>query len=118
MHTDDIFRVTVNGIKVGKAYKDTSIERFSQKSEDKRTIDFWMEHRIYNDNNGYEVGYFRITSVIPNSDVPQYYYGRFHIRLRKENGFWKITQDWDISSINGIKITEEDFKKGTLSNLD
>ena len=38
-------------------------------------------------------------------------YGQFHIVLKKEGDTWKITQDWDTSTINGNTITANDFEK-------
>jgi hypothetical protein len=29
--------------------------------------------------------------------------------LRKQNGIWKIAQDWDASEVKGVALTQADF---------
>ena len=117
VHTKDVLRITPRGILEGKAYRDDISRRYADKAPNKRTIDFWMEHRIYNEDTGYEVGYFRITSHKEDGQK-DYYYGRFSILLRKENKQWKIAQDWDIDQVNGREITGDDFAKGKILDLE
>ena len=114
LHTDDVLRVSAGGLRLGPEYKERNTASFEriQASNDKRQIQFWFEHRIYSGNHGYEVGYYKITVDRPGQDT-RAYYARFHVVLRKENGAWKIAQDWDTSNINGHQVSEEDWQKGT-----
>ena len=113
LHTDDVLRVSKWGIKLGSEYKEGVEESYKKyaNSEIKTTIDFWLEHRIYKG----EVGYYRVVNKAPGKESERY--ARFHVVLRKENGQWKIAQDWDTSNINGVKVTVEDFEKGTMLDL-
>ncbi len=117
LHTDDVLRVNKWGIRIGKAFKDRNTASYAKKDDRKRTIDFWLEHRIYSGDTGYEVGYYRIKTTYPDGKVRESY-ARFHIVLKKVNGSWKIAQDWDTGEINGRKITADDFAKGTPLDLD
>ncbi|MGB5822297.1 MAG: hypothetical protein WBG90_22635 [Saonia sp.] len=45
-------------------------------------------------------------------------YGQFHIVLKKIAGLWKITQDWDTTTINGNSIGAKDFEKKTPLQFD
>ena len=112
LHTDDVLRVTVRGIRIGSEYKESVKRSYQREGAPKRTIDFWLEHRVYSGDTGYEVGYYEVTSVDSNN-VTQKFYSRFHIVLKKVNGKWKIAQDWDTNNINGVPVTVEDYKKGT-----
>ncbi len=49
--------------------------------------------------------------ILTNSKEISSIYGQFHIVLKKIDGNWKITQDWDTDKINGKKLSEEDFDK-------
>ena len=111
LHTDDILRVSKWGIQLGPDYKQSTKERYQRKSDVNRTIDFWLEHRIYSGEVGYEVGYYRITSEAPGKEARESF-ARFHIVLKKVEGKWKIAQDWDVNEINGIVVSEKDFAKG------
>lgn len=115
LHTDDVMRITPNGIRVGNEYKDLVKRNYAMKDAPKRTIDFWIEHRVYTGKNAYEIGYFRIISTVDGQSSE--YYGRFSVTLRKVDGRWLIAQDWDTDQINGEKITAADFEKGTILDL-
>ena len=117
LHTDDILRITKNWIKQGKAYKDHNRERYSEPSEVVRNIDFWMEQRTYSDDVGFETGYFKITTLHKSGDK-DVNVGRFQVVLRKEQGLWKIAQDWDSDTINGVKLSEKDFERHQPLKLD
>ncbi len=113
LHTDDVVRInTWGGIRVGKEYTDGIKASSQNKTDRKRTIDYWLEHRMYSGSMGYEVGYYRVVNRDPGKE-PTEHYARFHIVLRKEEGRWKIAQDWDTSVINGIDVTAADFAKGS-----
>ena len=117
LHTDDVLRVNKWGIRTGKAFKDRNTASYAKKDDRKRTIDFWLEHRIYSGDIGYEVGYYRIKTKSSDGTVKESY-ARFHIVLKKVHGSWKIAQDWDTGSINGVTVTAADFAKGTPLDLD
>ncbi len=116
LHTADVVRVSSWGIKVGDDYRESVKTAYSQPDDRKKTIDFWLEHRIYNEEIGYEVGYYKITSQAPGEALKTYY-ARFHVVLKKEEGQWKIAQDWDTNTVNGNAVNEEDFAKGTPLKL-
>ncbi|KAA3633180.1 MAG: nuclear transport factor 2 family protein [Bacteroidetes bacterium] len=117
LHTDDILRVSLwGGLRVGDEYKKSNEKSFQRNTETKRTIDFRFEHRIHNDSTAYEVGYYEITSTAPGKE-PRNYYAQFHVRLKKEDGQWKISQDFDVDKINGRKITKEDYYHPDLTDL-
>ena len=118
LHTNDVLRINDwGGIKTGEEFKKSIIQSYSREDNRNRTINFWMEQRFYNGDIGYEVGYFKIESKEAGKE-DQFYYGRFHVLLRKESGQWKIAQDWDVDKINGVALTEEDFQKGEILDLD
>jgi len=106
IHTDDVLRITPSGIRVGQAYRDQNIKSFSRKDGPSRTIDFRFERRIHENDIAYEIGYYQITQ-----DNGDRYYGRFSVLLKKENGKWRIAQDWDTNDINGHKVGKADWDK-------
>ena len=108
IHTKDVLRITTNGIKQGKAYRDQILGTY-KKGQTKREIEFKFEHRIHAPDIAYEVGYFKV--IVFRKDKTDEYYGRFSVVLKKEDGRWKIAQDWDIDEINGVKITKADYEK-------
>ena len=110
-YADEVLRVTPNGIDTNNAFKDANLKRFGQNKADGVSIslDFWFDSRDTNEDTSYEVGYYRIGFTKKNSDT-NYIYGQFHIVLKKINGAWKITQDWDTATINGKVITANDFE--------
>ncbi|WP_299256547.1 nuclear transport factor 2 family protein [uncultured Aquimarina sp.] len=111
IYADEVLRVTPEGIDTKNAFKDKNIERLkaSKESNTKIKLDFWFDSRHTNEDTSYEVGFYKIG--ITTDDKTQYIYGQFHIVLKKINGIWKITQDWDTTTINGESITEKDFNK-------
>ena len=112
LHSDDVLRVNVWGIKVGNEYKESVSSKYAESKArgDKRSIQLWFEHRLVKTNNiAYEVGYYKINSIREGEERQSY--GRFHVVLKKKDNHWKIIQDWDTNQINGHFITEEDFLK-------
>lgn len=109
LHTDDIVRITKNGIRQGKEFKEGIIRAYGRKGQPKRTIEFKFEHRVHAKNIAYEVGYFKVTYY--KKEGVEAHYGRFSVVLRKEGSRWKIAQDWDIDQINGVPITAKDYEK-------
>jgi len=113
VHTDDVIRATPWGIRVGDEFKNHNIERFKANKEKgiNRTIELWFEHRISTPLVSYEVGYYKVT--YQDDGKTKNSFGRFHCVIKKENGIWKIAQDWDTNKINGVEVTEKDWSKGT-----
>lgn len=112
LHTDDVLRISRwSGIREGNEYKERIKSSFQRSTQRKKSIDFWLEHRIYAENVGYEVGYYRIINTEPGKEKSTSY-SRFHVVLKKEDGIWKIAQDWDTGIINGVEVTADDFAKG------
>lgn len=109
IHTKDVLRITKNGIVKGQDYRNQILERYVQNGQPKREIAFKFEHRIHSPDTAYEIGYFKVS--VFRKDKTDEYYGRFSVVLEKENGIWKIAQDWDIDEINGVKITKADYEK-------
>lgn len=109
IHTEDVLRITKNGIRIGNEYRDQIIKNYGRKDQPKREIQFKFEHRIHAPNIAYEVGYFKIISF--HKEGEKVYYGRFSVVLKKVNGRWKIAQDWDVDAINGVPITAKDYEK-------
>ena len=116
VHTDDVMRVSKWGIKLGETYKNSNMNSF-QKSTDKRTIDFSFENRVYKGDVGYEVGFYRI-QYFKNGLPTETHYARFHVLLKRIEGNWKISQDWDTSSISDVPITVENFKKASFLEIE
>ena len=116
LHSDDVMRISPWGIKIGEEYKASNKRSFAMQPERLQSIDFAMEHRVYTLEEGYEVGFYRILYTV-DDEVVHSSYARFHVRLRKEEGTWKIAQDWDIHHILGEEITAEQFEKAELLKL-
>ncbi|WP_299185201.1 hypothetical protein [uncultured Aquimarina sp.] len=111
IYADEVLRVTPEGIDTKNVFKSKNVERLEASKESNTQIKlyFWFDSRHTNEDTSYEVGFYKIG--ITTDDKTQYIYGQFHIVLKKINGIWKITQDWDTTTINGRPITKEDFDK-------
>jgi ketosteroid isomerase-like protein len=109
VHTQDIVRITQGGIRQGLEFRSGIRKSFDRKDLPKREIEFKFEHRIHDREMAYEVGYFKVTYFRDGAEED--YYGRFSVLLKKEDGKWKIAQDWDVDKINGDPITASDYKK-------
>ncbi len=72
-----------------------------------RTIEIRFLQRIAQNDLAYEVGIYKVESIDANGHS-KYFYGKFHVALRKEAGEWKILVDSD-SSENST-IGEDDFQ--------
>lgn len=64
--------------------------------------------RINNDNNASERGIYKMVRNKGKGNE-QAYYGQFHVLLKKSDGVWKITMDYDSSE--GGTIGEEQYLK-------
>ena len=111
LYADEVLRVTPGGIDTEEAFKAGNLTRFTENKEKGVSIklDFWLENRKTNTDTSYEVGFYRIQFTSTEGVVNAH--GQFHIVLKKINGSWKITQDWDTDIINGKEIGAEDFGK-------
>ncbi|GMN10276.1 hypothetical protein MTsPCn9_13090 [Croceitalea sp. MTPC9] len=111
-YTEQVLRVTPNGIDTENSFKAGNLERFKQNKADGISIslEFWFDSRHTNEATSYEVGFYRIRATTKEGKTSSNY-GQFHIVLKRIDGKWKITQDWDTSIINGKAISAEDFEK-------
>ena len=113
LYANNVLRVTPNGIDTKDAFKAGNVDRFntSKKNNVSIRLDFWFDSRHTQKDTSYEVGFYRITSI--SNGNSSYSYGQFHIVLKKIKGKWKITQDWDTTTINGKRIGKSDFEKNS-----
>lgn len=111
LYGNRVLRVTPNGIDTENKFKEANLKRFEDNKTNQTSIqlDFWFDSRHTNSDTSYEVGFYRMR--LRNPKVENTIYGQFHIVLKKENGHWRITQDWDTTVINGETITAADFEK-------
>jgi ketosteroid isomerase-like protein len=109
-YADEVLRVTPAGIDTEEVFKTANLQSFAagKKAGVKINLDFWFDSRDTNKATSYEVGFYRIMAENKEGGI-SYNYGQFHIVLEKIKGRWKITQDWDTTTINGKPITAEDF---------
>lgn len=107
IYAQEVLRVTPAGVDTKGKFKHLNIENYSKATNAKVALDFWFDSRQTNEDTSYEVGIFKI--AITNGSTTNYVYGQFHIVIKKIDGTWKITQDWDSEEINGRAITEKDF---------
>lgn len=115
VHSDNVWRINPGRLLVGDEYKNRNSERMNGQQKN-RIIEFSFESRTSNGDNAYEVGYYRVTDTA--EPEAKYFVGRFHVALKKINGAWKITQDWDTSEINGVKITPESLSSRTFIHFE
>lgn len=111
-YADEVLRVTPQGIDTENTFKENNLKRFEQNKANgiSITLDFWFDSRHTNTTASYEVGFYRI-GFIDKDGKTSYSFGQFHIVLKKIEGQWKITQDWDTGTIGGNPIAASDFAK-------
>ncbi len=109
IYANEVLRVTPAGVDTKGNFKQLNIENYSKASDSKVALDFWFDSRQSSEDTSYEVGIFKIG--ITTGPSTTYIYGQFHIVIKKIDGSWKITQDWDSEKINGRPITEKDFAR-------
>lgn len=115
IHSADVWRINPGRLLVGDEYKSRNAERMTGRKQP-NIIEFSFEHRMVNGDNAYEVGYYRISD--PSIDEPPIHIGRFHVALKKIDGRWKITQDWDTSEINGERITYQSVENRDFTHFE
>ncbi|MCL6266888.1 nuclear transport factor 2 family protein [Flagellimonas myxillae] len=110
IYAEEVLRVTPQGIDTENVFKSKNLERFKTNKVEgvSITLDFWFDSRHTNKTTSYEVGFYRIGFISKDGET-NYSYGQFHIVLKRINGHWKITQDWDTAHINGNPISASDF---------
>ena len=111
LYADEVLRVTPGGIDTENNFKKANLKRFETHKKNKTSVhlDFWFDSRKTNALTSYEVGFYRMR--LKGSEGTNTIYGQFHIVLKKIDGTWKITQDWDTATINGKTIDKSDFEK-------
>ncbi len=77
-----------------------------KESGQKRELTLRFTRRIADENNAFEVGFYRTRVTQPDGTVNNYY-GKFHVVLKKHNGQWKIWLDADTAE----GASEEAFLK-------
>ncbi|MCE2996512.1 MAG: YybH family protein [Cyclobacteriaceae bacterium] len=81
-------------------------DAYEIKNNLKRTLELRFTERIAKGDNAIEVGIYKTVVTAPDGKQ-QFYFGRFHVVLKKINGTWKITVDTDYTENN--TIGEKDF---------
>ncbi|MEO0528911.1 MAG: nuclear transport factor 2 family protein, partial [Bacteroidota bacterium] len=98
LYAEEVLRVTPEAIDTENAFKEANLERFATNKANGTTIslNFWFDSRHTNVHTSYEVGFYKIVFLTKGEE--NVVYGQFHIVLKKINGKWKITQDWDTTA--------------------
>ena len=112
VYADDVLRVTPEGLDTTGAFKRANLSRFDENKArgDRIALDFWFDSRQTSANVSYDVGFYRV-GITAASGETSYFYGQFHIVLKKLDGEWKIVQDWDTATIGGRPISAADFDR-------
>jgi len=100
VHSKEMSRVSQDGKSIygyEKYYEESKYWNERSKREGrKHNIELRFTQRIAGNDRGFEVGYYKTTSIQPNGESRSSY-GKFHVLLRKENNKWKILMDADAS---------------------
>lgn len=70
----------------------------------KSNIELRFLQRIASADKAFEVGYYKTTSTNSKTGEKRTGYGKFHVLLRKENGYWKIVMDADANEKTDEKV--------------
>ena len=116
LHTDDVLRITPDGIRIGQEYRESNQRSFQHPDAKQCIIDFAFEHRLFRDSVAYEVGFYRL-HYLAEGEISETHYGRFHVRWNKVEGQWRIAQDWDCDGIGGTKFGAAEFDKAEFLDL-
>ena len=116
IHTEDMLRINDGGILTGAEYKARTLSWTSPPAGTTITIDFALENTHYREDVAYEVGYYRAIYTLADGRK-EYYCGQFHVVHKKTDQGWKIAQDFDTNSVNGIVIDETFFNNASLMKL-
>jgi hypothetical protein len=103
IHTEDILRINAWGIKQGVIYKNGITKSYSKKSSRTRTIDFWIEQSVFSETVSHQIGYYAVTYKELNK-ADKTSYAQFQVTLKKINGVWKISQDFDTENVGSKKV--------------
>ncbi len=119
LYAKRVLRVVANELDTKNAFKAFNKTRFddAKRNGQRIALDFWFDSRATNSSTSYEVGFFRLGTLSSTGET-DYYYGQFHIVLKKQGDRWRITQDWDTGSIAGQPITADHFALGTPREKD
>ena len=111
LHTPDVLRGGRRGLMVGEEYFDSNRRGFTadQASGAVRHLSLCFETRVQHTDVAYEIGYYQALQVLGGEQ--SYYYGQFHVVLKKQDGHWKIAQDWDSGEVAGRRVSEADYLK-------
>jgi len=103
LHTDSVLRINSWGIKQGADYKNDIIKSYGRTSKKTRTIEFWIEQSVLSETIAHQIGYYAVTYKQPNMKDRKTY-AQFQVTLKKINGIWKISQDFDTGTVAGVKV--------------
>ncbi|GHM99736.1 hypothetical protein WSM22_12260 [Cytophagales bacterium WSM2-2] len=98
VHSKDVFRVLQDDNWIqgyDEYFKKVPDSIKARRGKWSRNIQLRFIQRIANNGKGFEVGYYKVTSVNAISGEKRINYGKFHVLLRKENGTWRILMDAD-----------------------
>ncbi len=109
LHTKDLIRGGEKEVQGFESYAEHNRRNFEQRKANKAkvTIDFRLLERANNGELGSERGIYETTYINQKGEVFKGY-GKFHVFLRKVEGVWKITVDYD--SDENKTITQDSFK--------
>jgi ketosteroid isomerase-like protein len=110
LHTEDVIRGGPWGLLIGQEYYKRNLKNseLAKSAGNQRRVALTFEHRVHREEVCYEVGYYRVISRKEDGSEHTSF-GQFHVMLRKQNGIWKIAQDWDASEVKGVALTQADF---------
>ena len=103
LHTIDVLRINRWGIKQGETYKNGIIKSYKRTSKKTRKIEFWIEQSVFSETISHQIGYYAVTYKEPNKK-DKTTYAQFQVTLKKVNGVWKISQDFDTEIVGGKKV--------------
>lgn len=110
IHNKELYRIPADGrvILNYEEYMEGYRSWFAQAKKDNTLLNISLRffERICNESSASERGIYRLT-INEGRDNEQFFYGKFHVLLKKENDIWKILMDYD--SNEGNTVGEKDF---------